>query len=299
MPVADAALAAVAAAAPGPVTAALDVYQGPVGVAFAGVFGAILGSFLNVCVHRLPRNESVVRPRSRCPSCGHGIAWYDNVPVLSWLALRARCRHCRAPISIRYPLVELAVALVWAWSVAWRGVSLDALASAVFVTLLLGMALTDAEFYVIPDVFTLGGTAAGLLLAILPGGRVWWVGFVGAALGYGLLWAVRWAGDAALRRGLIGGEELDAVLEEGEKPTTMGEGDLRMMAMVGAFLGPAGVVLTIFLGALAGSLVFLPLRLLGKRIAIPFGVFLAVGAALALVVGEDLLAWYLRAALGR
>jgi leader peptidase (prepilin peptidase)/N-methyltransferase len=278
---------------------AAAVLAGPVGVAFAGVFGAILGSFLNVCVHRLPRGESVVRPRSRCPACGHGIAWYDNVPLLSWLALRARCRHCGAPISVRYPVVELAVALIWAGSVAWLGLSSDALAAAVFVTLLLGIALTDVQFYVIPDVFSLGGTAAGLLFALRPGGLVWWAGFVGAALGYGLLWAVRWAGDAALRRGLIGGQELDSVLEEGEKPTTMGEGDLRMMAMVGAFLGPAGVLLTVFLGALAGSLVFLPLRLLGKRIAIPFGVFLAVGAVAALVVGDDLLSWYLGAAFGQ
>jgi leader peptidase (prepilin peptidase)/N-methyltransferase len=299
MPVADAVLAAVAAAQPGPVAEALAVYEGPPAVVIAGVFGSILGSFLNVCVHRLPRNESVVRPRSRCPKCGRGIAWYDNVPILSWLALRARCRHCRAPISIQYPLVELAVALIWAGSVAWQGVSVEALGAAVFVTLLLGIALIDAQFYVIPDAFSLGGTAAGLLFALLPGGLVWWLGVVGAALGYALLWAVRWAGDAALRRGLIGGEELGAVLEEGEKPTTMGEGDLRMMAMVGAFLGPTGVVLTIFLGALAGSLVFVPLRLLGRRIAVPFGMFLAVGAVLALVVGEDLVAWYLRAAFGR
>jgi leader peptidase (prepilin peptidase)/N-methyltransferase len=282
-----------------PADATAQVLAGPVGVALAGVLGAMLGSFLNVCVHRLPRNESVITPRSRCPACGHGIAWYDNVPLLSWLLLRARCRHCGAPISVRYPLVELAVALIWAGSVAWLGVSLEALAAAVFVTLLLGIALTDVQFYVIPDAFSVGGMAAGLLFALAPGGLVWWGGFVGAALGYGLLWAVRWAGDAALRRGLIGGQELDSVLEEGETPTTMGEGDLRMMAMVGAFLGPAGVLLTIFLGALAGSLVFLPLRLLGKRIAIPFGVFLAAGAVLALALGDDLLRGYLGAAFGR
>ena len=268
-------------------------------VAFAGVLGAILGSFLNVCVHRLPRGESVVRPRSHCPRCGHGIAWYDNVPVLSWLVLRARCRHCAAPISAQYPLVELAAALIWAGCFAWRGLSLEALSAAVFVTLLLGIALTDAQFYVIPDGFSLGGAAAGLVFTALPGGLAWWLGPVGAALGYGLLWAVRWAGDAALRRGLIGGQELDTVLEEGEKPTTMGEGDLRMMALVGAFLGPAGVVLTLFLGALVGTLVFLPLRLAGRRVAIPFGVFLAAGAVAALVVGEDLLTWYLGAAFGR
>jgi len=274
------------------------VFEGPLGVVLAGVFGALLGSFLNVCVYRLPRNESIVTPRSRCPKCGRGIAWYDNIPLLSWLALRARCRHCGAPISVQYPLVELAVALVWAGSVAWQGVSLDALVAAVFATLLLGIALTDAQFYVIPDALSLGGMAVGLLFAILPGGLPWWAGFAGAALGYGLLWIVRWLGDLALRRGMIGGEELGAVLEEGEQPTSMGEGDLRMMAMVGAFLGPVGVVLTIFLGALAGSLIFLPLRLLGRRIAIPFGIFLAIGAVVALVVGDDILGWYLRAASG-
>jgi leader peptidase (prepilin peptidase)/N-methyltransferase len=281
-----------------PADTLLSVYDGPLGVVVAGVFGALLGSFLNVCVYRIPRNESVVTPRSRCPRCGTGIAWYDNVPIVSWLALRARCRHCGAPISIQYPLVELAVALIWAGSVAWQGASLDALFAAVFATLLLGIALTDAQFYVIPDAFSLGGMAVGLLVALLPGGLVWWVAFVGAALGYGLLWLVRWLGDLALQRGIIGGQELDAVLEEGEKPTSMGEGDLRMMAMVGAFLGPMGVLLTVFLGALAGSLVFLPLRLLGRRIAIPFGVFLAVGALAALVLGDDLVAWYLGAAFG-
>jgi leader peptidase (prepilin peptidase)/N-methyltransferase len=273
-------------------------FQGPWGIAVAGILGALLGSFLNVCVYRLPRNESIVTPRSRCPRCGKGIAWYDNVPVFSWLVLRARCRHCRAPISVQYPLVELAVAVIWAGSVAWQGVSLDALIAAVFATLLLGIALTDAQFYIIPDALSLGGMAVGLIFALLPGGVAWWIGFVGAALGYGLLWTVRWLGDLALRRGLIGGEELDSVLDEGEKPTSMGEGDLRMMAMVGAFLGPAGVLLTVFLGALAGSLVFLPLRLLGKRIAIPFGVFLAVGALLAFVFGDGLIAWYLRVAYG-
>lgn len=273
-------------------------FQGPWGIAVAGILGALLGSFLNVCVYRLPRNESIVTPRSRCPRCGKPIAWYDNVPVLSWLVLRARCRHCRAPISVQYPLVELAVAVIWAGSVAWQGVSLGALIGAVFATLLLGIALTDAQFYLIPDALSLGGMAVGLIFALLPGGVAWWIGFVGAALGYGLLWTVRWLGDLALRRGLIGGEELDSVLDEGEKPTSMGEGDLRMMAMVGAFLGPAGVLLTVFLGALAGSLVFLPLRLLGKRIAIPFGVFLAIGALLAFVFGDGLIAWYLRVAYG-
>lgn len=263
----------------------------PLLAAFAGVYGSFFGSFLNVCVHRLPRNESVIHPRSRCPACGAAIAWYDNIPVLSWLALRARCRHCRARISVRYPLVELAVALIWAGSVMWSASWTDALASGTFLTLLLGIALTDAQAYVIPDLFSLGGLVVGLVFALV-GGHSWWMTLLGPALGYGLLWLVRAAGDAALRRGLIGGKELETVLDPGETPTTMGEGDLRMMAMVGAFLGPVGVLLTVFLGALFGSLVFVPLRLLGRQVAVPFGVFLAPGAAVALVWGARLVGWY-------
>ena len=265
----------------------------PVLTLLAGVLGAMLGSFLNVCVYRLPRNESVVRPRSRCPACGQPIAWYDNIPALSWLLLLGRCRSCKARISVQYPLVEVAVGLVWFGGVAQFGITVEALRAAVFVTLLLGIALTDAQHYVIPDIFSLGGTAVGIAVALFHGGLPWWHAVLGAALGYGLLWFVRWAGDVALRRGWIGGKELETVLEEGEERTTMGEGDLRMMAMVGAFLGPAGVVLTVFLGSLAGSLVFVPLRLAGRQVAVPFGVFLAVGAVAALLVGPALVAWYL------
>jgi len=271
----------------------------PVIAVLAGVLGAMLGSFLNVCVYRLPRNESIVRPRSRCPACGQPIAWYDNVPLLSWLALRARCRHCGAPISIQYPLVELAVALIWAGSVAWRGPTAAAASAATLATLLLGIAMTDVRHYIIPDLFSVGGLAAGLLLAALPGGLPLWQAAAGAAFGYALLWLVRWVGDFALRRGLIGGKELDTVLEEDEERTTMGEGDLRMLAMIGSFLGLSGVLLTVFLGALLGSLVFLPLRVVGKQLAVPFGIFLGVGALTALVVGPGLVAWYGAAVMGR
>jgi leader peptidase (prepilin peptidase)/N-methyltransferase len=275
------------------------VLADPVLAVLAGVYGAMLGSFLNVCVYRLPRDESVIHPRSRCPSCGKPIAWYDNIPALSWLLLLGRCRSCKARISVQYPLVEVAVGLVWFGGAAQFGITVEGLSAAVFVTLLLGIALTDAQHYVIPDIFSLGGAAAGIAFALLPGGLPWWRAVLGAALGYGLLWFVRWAGDLALRRGWIGGKELETVLEEGEERTTMGEGDLRMMAMVGAFLGPVGVVLTIFLGSLAGSLVFVPLRLSGRQVAVPFGVFLAVGAVAALLVGPDLVAWYLGVVAGR
>ncbi|MGA2382072.1 MAG: prepilin peptidase [Gemmatimonadales bacterium] len=269
----------------------MDVTE-PVLTVFAGIWGAMLGSFLNVCVWRLPRNESVIRPASHCPGCGKPIAWYDNIPLLSYVALRARCRHCGARISMQYPLIELAVALIWAGAVVWWGASWDALSAAVLTTLLLGIALTDARHYLIPDEFSLGGLGAGLALSFVPGGISPLGSLVGAVAGFVLLWVVKAGGDWALARGMIRGEELQQVLEAGEKPTTLGGGDLKMMAMVGSFLGWRGVLLTAFLGSVAGVVVFLPLVLLKRRSPIPFGVFLAVGAVVTLLVGDALLAWY-------
>jgi len=261
-------------------------------VAFVAVFGAMLGSFLNVCVWRLPRGESVILPASHCPGCGKPIAWYDNVPVLSYLVLGGRCRHCGVRISPQYPLVELAVGLVWAGAVLWFGLSVDALRAALLATLALGIALTDARHYTIPDEFSLGGLAAGLLLSLAPGGLRFVDAAIGAASGFALLWVVKTAGDWALARGLIKGEELDQVLEEGEKPTSLGLGDLKMMAMVGAFLGWRGVLLTAFLGSLSGVVIFVPLLLLKRRSPVPFGVFLAIGAVVTVVAGDWLLGWY-------
>ncbi len=264
----------------------------PVVVVFAAIFGAMLGSFLNVCVYRLPRNESVIRPRSRCPGCGAPIAWYDNVPLLSWLLLKGRCRHCGARISAQYPLVELAVAGIWAGAVLWFGTAFAAPRAAVLATLALGIALTDWRHYVIPDEFSLGGLGLGLAFAVARGLPGLGDALVGAAAGFSLLWVVKAGGDWALKRGLIGGEELAQVLEEGERPTTLGLGDLKMMAMVGSFVGWRGVLLTAFLGSLSGVAVFLPLLLVRRRAPVPFGVFLAIGAVVTAVLGGPLIAWY-------
>ena len=269
----------------------MDVAE-PVVTVFAGIWGAMLGSFLNVCVWRLPRNESVIRPASHCPGCGKPIAWYDNVPLVSYLLLRGRCRHCGTRISVQYPLIELAVALVWGGAVVWWGASWAAISAALLTTLLLGIALTDARHYLIPDEFSLGGLGAGLALSFVPGGISPLASLAGAAAGFALLWVVKAGGDWALARGWIGGEELQQVLEAGEKPTTLGGGDLKMMAMVGSFLGWRGVLLTAFLGSLAGVAVFLPLVLVKRKSPIPFGVFLAVGAVVTLLVGDALIAWY-------
>lgn len=242
-------------------------------VPIAFVLGSALGSFLNVCIVRLPADQSIVRPRSRCPTCGHAIPWWDNIPLVSWVILRGRCRVCQASISIRYPLVELAVALLWAGSAWFWGPSMMGLAAAVFGTLLLGIAVTDAQHYLIPDEFTLGGLVLGLVLALLGGYRGLLDALIGAAVGFALLWIVAVVGTWIF------------------KEEAMGGGDIKMMAMVGAFVGWKGVLLTIFLGALAGSIVFVPLTLKKKRL-VPFGVFLAVGAAVTFLVGDAIISWY-------
>ena len=242
----------------------------------AGLMGLLIGSFLNVCIVRLPADQSVVTPRSRCPKCDRPIEWSDNIPVLSWLWLRGKCRSCREPISPLYPLVELTVGLLWAGVVLRYGLGLEALEAALFGTLLLGIALTDARTYLIPNEFTWGGLVLGLVLAAASGFQAVTAALIGAAAGFLVLWVVGVIGKWAF------------------KEEAMGGGDIKMMAMVGAFVGWQGVLLTIFIGALAGTLIFLPLALLGRKKLVPFGVFLALGAAVTYLIGPAILDWYRR-----
>jgi leader peptidase (prepilin peptidase)/N-methyltransferase len=240
---------------------------------YAGILGGCLGSFLNVCIYRLPAGESVVSPPSHCPNCDMVIGWRDNVPVVSWLLLRGRCRGCGTGISPQYPLVELACAAIWVGAAIRYGVQWQGLVVALFFTLLLGIALTDARSYIIPDEFSIGGLILGVALSFAPGGLTWKESVVGAVLGFGFLYLT----------GLLG--------EWWLKKPAMGGGDIKMMAMVGAFLGPLGAVLTVFLGALVGTVIFLPVSLRTKKL-VPFGIFLAVGAAVTSLWGEAILTWY-------
>lgn len=240
----------------------------------AALIGLIVGSFGNVLILRLPAGESVVLPPSHCPRCGERLRWYHNVPLLSWMALRGRCAFCRAPISWQYPLVEAATAAIWGVNLALYGVTPEAARAIVLLTLLLTIAVADARSYVIPDELSLGGLAAGLLLSFLPGPLAPLQAALGALVGGGVLWLVAVVGSWALKKEAMGG------------------GDIKMMAMVGAFLGWPGALLTIFLGALAGTVVFVPLAWRSGRL-VPFGLFLALGAAITFYAGEPLLAWYL------
>ena len=247
---------------------------------YAALVGAAVGSFLNVCINRWPAGESVVRPRSRCPSCNAAIAWYDNIPVASYALLLGKCRACRAPISAQYPLIEIATALLWLASAVRFGADPEALRSAVFLTLLLGIAMTDAKAMVIPDQFSLGGAAMGLAFAALPGGFSFLDAFIGGAVGYTLMWAVSWGGERLFR-----------------KPA-LGLGDVHMMAMVGAFVGLGGMLLTVLLGSVLGLVIGVPILWWRGRSSVlgaylPLGTFLAMGAAIAHGWGDVIIDWYL------
>ena len=261
--------------------------------AFAFLLGAIFGSFLNVCVARWPKELSVVSPRSRCPQCGHEITWWENIPLVSWLLLRGKCHGCKKPISAVYPLVELVVALGWLASYVQFGASLSGIRVAVFGTILLGIMLTDATAYVIPDGFTAFGLVWALVMAIAAAVMHETSPFaslydsaIGACVGAGVIAIAGWLGEMAFKK------------------EAMGFGDVTLMAMVGAHVGIGRTFLTVFFGAALGAVIFLlvvfPIAYVRSRRAgvefdaplVPFGVFLAPAAMIALLWGGALIEWY-------
>jgi len=262
-------------------------------IAAYGLFGACFGSFLNVCVSRWPAGLSVVRPASRCPKCERQIRWHENVPVVGWLRLGGRCAGCALPISIEYPLVEVAVALLWAGAAALGGGGLDSLRLATFATIMLGITLTDAKHYVIPDGFTVFGflfVLATSVIAFFNGTVEPWFAtpvdaIYGACAGAGLIAIIGWLGEVALKK------------------EAMGFGDATLMAVVGAALGPTRAIVTVFVAAAIGAAAFLcvvyPIAYVRAKRAgrefeppmVPFGVFLAPAAVGMLLGGQALLVW--------
>ena len=257
----------------------------------AGLFGLLFGSFLNVCSLRWPQDESIVSPGSRCPRCLESVRRYDNIPILSWVILRAKCRFCSEPISVQYPLVELASALIWAGVFAAHGATPEAVRGGIFLWILFGISISDARFYIIPNQFSIGGAVIGIGMAFLPGGIDWLSSIIGAAVGYAVLWLVAIGGTYLIKK-LSPGR-----LEEAGVDQAMGGGDIKMMMMVGAFLGVWGVAQTVFLGSLLALLVFGPISTMSKRL-IPLGVFLAAAAAISYGWGEQMLSWYLTRIVG-
>jgi leader peptidase (prepilin peptidase) / N-methyltransferase len=242
----------------------------------AGVFGLAIGSFLNVVIYRLPRGQSVVTPPSRCPNCGYALQWYDNVPVLGWLMLGGRCRKCRTPISPQYPIVEFITGALFVL-VAWATPDVALLASRLtLVCILIALFGIDLEHQILPNTITLPGIAIGLIFSAVaaPG---WRDAVLGALLGGGLLYGIA-AAYYLVRR------------EEG-----LGMGDVKMLAMIGAFLGWKAVLVTLVLSSFSGAIIGVGLIAAqrgGMRLALPFGTFLALGALAAMLVGDPLITWY-------
>jgi leader peptidase (prepilin peptidase)/N-methyltransferase len=255
----------------------IDTLPPVLALVFAGAFGAIVGSFLNVCIHRLPHGDSIVFPSSACPHCARELSWYENIPVVSWLALRARCRTCKGPISIRYPFVEALTSALFVWAWWYYGPGPLLASRLVFGCALIVLFAIDLEHQLLPNVITLPGIVVGFGFSLFaePG---WISSLIGIVAGFGVLYLIALA-YFKIRH------------EEG-----LGMGDPKMLAMIGAFLGWKLALLTLMFGSLVGSAVGLGLIAAGRgtmKYALPFGCFLALGAATAAVAGQPLLEWYL------
>lgn len=245
---------------------------------FAFVFGAITGSFLNVCIVRLPREESVVAPPSHCPHCNYQIRWYDNIPLFSYLLLKGKCRGCHVPISLQYPLVELLNGLLTLALFLRFGLSIAFAALFIFCSALVVITFIDLEHQIIPDEISLSGIILGFLLSFMIPRHSWLNSLLGILLGGGSLLLVAW-----------GYEKLTG--KEG-----MGGGDIKLLAMMGAFLGWKAVPFIIFVSSLAGSIIGISIMLIRKKdskLAIPFGPYLALAAILYIFYGPRIIHWYL------
>jgi leader peptidase (prepilin peptidase)/N-methyltransferase len=244
----------------------------------AFIFGACIGSFLNVCIYRIPAGESVVHPGSSCPRCKTLIPFYDNIPVVSYLILAGKCRKCNLPIAMRYPLVELLTGLLaMACSLAF-GPSLHALVVFTFIATLIVVAFIDLDHRIIPDSISLPGIPLFFLASLAVPTVTWQASALGILAGGGSLFAVAWGYQ------LIAGRE------------GMGGGDIKLLAMIGAMIGWRGILFTLFAASAIGTLVGILTMIRsgkGMKLAIPFGPFLALGAVLYLFFGEGIVRWYL------
>ncbi len=264
----------------------------------AAGFGLLIGSFLNVCIYRWPRDLSVVRPRSRCPGCETPISWYDNIPVFSFIALGGKCRGCRTPISLRYPLVEVMAAAFFGWFVYRLGVTPEAARWCVFCAILITLGFADAETRILPDEFTLGGIAAGLILAAVTAVPDFSAHELAAVFGLTLSERLLSLGEAVLGAVIPAGSLWlgGYLFEKIRHKQGLGLGDVKMTAMIGAFLGLRGGLATLAMGSTLGSVIGLAYIAISKKDAgsyeLPLGAFLAAGGLLFVLFGQPLMSWY-------
>lgn len=237
-----------------------------------------MGSFLNVCIHRLPEGQSIVTPGSTCPQCKKPIRFYDNIPIISYLLLRARCRNCATPIPLRYPMVELLGGLLALCVFLKFGLSLETLVYFVFIAVLLVITYIDIDHRIIPDILSLPGIPIFFLGSFILVDVTWVDALIGILVGGGSLFAVAWGYYLLTRK-------------EG-----MGGGDIKLLAMIGALIGWKGVLFTIFassaIGTIAGIITMLYTKK-GLKLAVPFGPFLAIGAIIYIFFGPQIIQWYL------
>jgi leader peptidase (prepilin peptidase)/N-methyltransferase len=249
----------------------------PIAVVYALIFGLCVGSFLNVVIARLPAGRSVISPGSACPRCGSAIAWYDNLPVLSYVLLRARCRACQNPISWRYPAVELICGMLFALAYLHFGPTSRLAAALVLLGALIAITGIDFDHQIIPDMLSIPGIAVGVLWSFAPGGIGWRDSALGVLVGGGVFIAIILASSLVLGQ------------------PGMGVGDVKLGAMLGAFLGWKLALLSILLSVLVGGPLAATLLATGRKARkdpLPFGPFLALGGMVSLFWGETLLAWY-------
>ena len=263
----------------------------------AALAGLLIGSFLNVCIYRMPRDLSVVKPRSFCPECNQMIAWYDNIPVISYLVLAGRCRRCGHRIPMRYPIVELLTAAAFVCAVRFLGPTVAAAKYCAFGAILIALVFSDLEERILPDEFTLGGTALGVIFAafVPPTGGI--LRLIFFSPGKERLLSVA---DAVFAAGLCAGAlwGVGALYQKMRHREGLGLGDVKMVAMIGAFLGLQGALLTLILGSLLGAIVGLAyVWFTGKDAStyeLPFGTFLGVAALGVGFFGEVVFNWYSR-----
>ncbi len=227
----------------------------------AFLVGISLGSFYNVLIYRLPRNISVIFPSSKCPSCGHRIRWYDNIPILSYLILRGRCRYCGERISLQYPIVEFVSGALAVFSLYRWGLTLDGILLYFFFSALLVASLIDLRFFIIPDVITIPGTVGGILTSPLRAETPLLESVVGAVVGFGISFVIY------------------LYYVKVRKMEGLGFGDVKLLAFIGSFTGIYGVLSALFLGSLIGLIYALPSIIRNRTVsfAIPFGPFLSLG----------------------
>jgi leader peptidase (prepilin peptidase)/N-methyltransferase len=242
------------------------------------VLGLIVGSFSNVCIYRVPRNESVIYPASHCPKCRAKIKPLDNIPLLSYILLKGRCRNCESKISIQYPVVEFLSGLIYLIIYLIYGLSIQSLVYIILSSALIIMAFIDLQEQIIPDIISLPGIVVGLILSFIVPYMSFINSALGALVGGGIILIIAWVGSIVFKKEAMGG------------------GDVKLTAMIGAFLGWRYTIISLFLGFFIGALIGIILimtKIKKREDAIPFGPFIALGSIITLLCGEKILSWYL------